>query len=188
MAEMVQTTSQATASNNLVFTGSQHNLAIAIAMFATAALAFSMNLTHTFFATAMAWTFVLWGGLLLYSNLLDIYQTYKLTDSALHITNPLRPWGAVKQWDYGHIHRLDLIVKRVEAETADAVMQVYYTPEGEITIEREDRAYNPELARLIIERAGLKATDKGNPSNTGQLPHAKATYMWTKSGRGPAVG
>ncbi len=188
MAEMAQETSQATASDNRIFTGSQRNSAIAVAMFATAALAFSMNLTHTFFATAMAWTFVLWGGLLLYSNLLDVYQTYELTDSALHITNALRPWGAVKQWDYGHIHRLDLIVKRVDAEAADAIMQVYYTPEGEITIEREDRAYNPELARLIIERAGLKATDKGNPNNMAQLPHAKATYIWTKSGRGPAVG
>ncbi|MEZ4612580.1 MAG: hypothetical protein R2838_20440 [Caldilineaceae bacterium] len=30
----------------------------------------------------------------------------------------------------------------------------YYTPAGEINIEREDRDFNPELARLIIDKAG----------------------------------
>jgi hypothetical protein len=172
-----------TASNKLVFEGTQRNLVVGLAMLATGALAFSMDLTHTFFAEAMAWTFVLWGVLFLYGNLLDIYQTYEVTDEALIIKNPLRPWGATKVWDWAHLHRMDVVVKRAEAELDDAVMQIYYTPEGEIVIEREDRAYNPELARLIIERAGLKPTAPENPKDLVQLPPGKRTYFWNKSGR-----
>jgi len=131
----------------------------------------------------MAWTFVLWGALFLYGNLLDIYQTYQVTDEALIIKNPLRPWGATKVWDWAHLHRMDVVVKRAEAELDDAVMQIYYTPEGEIVIEREDRGYDPELARLIIERAGLKPTAPENPKDLAQLPPGKRTYFWNKSGR-----
>jgi len=170
-------------SNKLVFTGTQRNLVVGIAMLSTAALAFSMDLTSVFFASAMAWTFVLWGALLLYSNLLDIYQTYEVTDEALMIKNPLRPWGTAKVWDWAHLYRIDVLVKRVDSETEDAVMQVYYTPAGEIVIEREDRAYNPELARLIVERAGLKATSPDNPQDLTQLPKGKRTYTWNQSGR-----
>lgn len=171
------------ASNKLVFEGTPRTLVVGLAMLATGALAFSMDLTHVFFAEAMAWTFVLWGALFLYGNLLDIYQTYEVTDEALIIKNPLRPWGATKVWDWAHLHRMDVVVKRAEAELDDAVMQIYYTPEGEIVIEREDRAYNPELARLIIERAGLKPTAPENPKDLAQLPAGKRTYFWNKSGR-----
>jgi hypothetical protein len=136
-----------------------------------------------FFAKATASVFVFWGALFLYIGLMDLYQTYEVTDEGLVIRNPMRPWAAIKLYDWGHLHRLDLVVKRVDAQIEDAVMQVYYTPEGEIVLEREDRAYDPELARLIIERAGLKPTDPANPRDLAQLPKGKATYVWNKSGR-----
>jgi len=179
----IENNSTSAANNKLIFEGTPRTLVVGVAMLATGALAFSMDLTHTFFAEAMAWTFVLWGALFLYGNLLDIYQTYEVTDTALIMKNPLRPWGATKVWDWAHLHRLDVVVKRTEAQLDDAVMQIYYTPEGEIVIEREDRAYDPELARLIIERAGLKATAPENPKDLTQLPAGKRTYFWNKSGR-----
>ncbi len=169
--------------NKLVFQGTQRNMVVGVAMLVTAALAFSMNLTHVFFAEAMAWTFVLWGGLLLYSNLLDYYETYTVTDEGLVIKNPLRPWGAMKVWDWAHVNRVDILVKRAEARIEDAVMQVYFTPEGEIVIEREDRLYDPELVRLIIERAGLKPTDPGNPKDLTTLPPGRKMYAWNRAGR-----
>ncbi|CAN5449868.1 hypothetical protein BH10CHL1_BH10CHL1_38680 [soil metagenome] len=171
------------ATNKLVFQGTQRNMVVGVAMLTTAGLAFTMNLTHVFFASAMAWTFALWGALLLYSNLLDYYETYTVTDQGLVIKNPLRPWGAMKVWDWAHLNRVDILVKRTEANPEDAMMQVYYTPEGEIVIEREDRAYDPELVRLIIERAGLKPTDPGNPKDLTQLPPGKKMYAWNKAGR-----
>jgi hypothetical protein len=171
------------AKQKLVFTGTQRNLATGFAMLAAAGLAFSMNLTDVFFAEATAWTFVLWGALFIYIGLMDIYQTYEVTDEGLVIRNPMRPWAATKLYDWGHLHRLDIVVKRVDADYEDAEIQAYYTPEGEIAIEREDRAYDPELARLIIERADLKPTDPNNPKDLTKLPKGKTTYIWNKSGR-----
>jgi hypothetical protein len=142
-----------------------------------------MNLTDVFFAEATAWTFVLWGLLFLYIGLMDLYQTYEVTDEALIIRNPMRPWAATKVFDWPHIHRLDIKVKRSEAEFEDAELQVYYTPEGEITIEREDRAYNPDLAWLIVNRADLKQTSPDNPADFTKLPKGKTTHIWNKSGR-----
>jgi hypothetical protein len=183
MMEVADATNPPVQPKKLVFQGTPRNLAVAFAMLAAGVLAFSMNLTHTFFAEATAWVFVLWGALFLYIGLMDLYQTYEVTDEGLIIRNPTRPWAATKFFDWGHLHRLDLIVKRVDAQLDDAVMQVYYTPEGEIALGREDRAYDPELAGLIIERAGLKPTEPANPSDLTQLPKGKATYVWNQSGR-----
>lgn len=158
-------------------------MAVAVAMFATAALAFSMDLTHTFFAEATAWTFVIWGALLLYGNLIDVYQVYEVTDEALIIRNPVRFLQATKVWTWGNVQRMDLIVKRADAEYQDGVLQIHYQEPGELTIEREDRVYDPELARLIIERAGLKPVDKDALPDLTNLPKHKATYNWTRSGR-----
>lgn len=185
MVDTYETTAKTAppAEQKLVFTGTQRNLALGVAMFAAAVLAFSMKLTDVFFAEAVAWTFAIWGALFIYIGLMDIYQTYEVTDEGLVIRNPLRPWAATKLFDWPHLHRLDVVVKRVDAAYEDAEIQVYFTPEGEITIEREDRAYDPELARLIIERAKLLPTDPSNPTNLTRLPKGKATYIWNKSGR-----
>jgi hypothetical protein len=188
MVEVYETTATtattgAPAEQKLVFTGTQRNLALGVAMFAAAVLAFSMKLTDVFFAEATAWTFAIWGALFIYIGLMDIYQTYEVTDEGLVIRNPMRPWAATKLFDWAHLHRLDIVVKRVDAAYEDAEIQVYYTPEGEIAIEREDRAYDPELARLIIDRANLLPTNPDNPTDLTKLPKGKATHIWNKSGR-----
>jgi hypothetical protein len=184
MAEVYEaSTPPAQDAPKLIFSGTQRNMAVGFAMFIAAALAFSMDLTHTFFANATAWTFVLWGALFVYVGLMDIYQTYEVTDAGLVIRNPMRPWAATKVFDWDHLYRLDLVVKRIDAQIEDTEMQVYFTPEGEIAIEREDRAYDPQLAQLIIDRAGLKPTDASNPKDLTQLPKGKTTHIWNKSGR-----
>jgi len=167
----------------LIFTGSHRNMAVGVAMFVTAALAFSMDLTHVFFASAVAWTFVIWGLLFIYGSLLDVYQSYEVTDAALIIRNPIRFLLPTKVWPWENIQRIDVVVRRTDAEYQDATAKVHYQQPGELTIEREDRVYDPELVRLIIERAGLLPVDKKNPTNFTQLPKAKATYIWNKTGR-----
>jgi hypothetical protein len=174
---------ESTPETKMIYGGTQRNLAAGFAMFAAGALAFGMNLTDVFFAEAIAWTFVLWGALFVYIGLMDLYQSYEVTDDALIIRNPMRPWAATKVYDWAHVHRLDLVVKRNEALTEDVEMQVYYTPEGEIAIEREDRAFAPELVRQVLQRAELKPTDPGNPTDFDKLPKGKTTYIWNKSGR-----
>lgn len=177
------TETQPNENNKIIFTGSHRNMAVGVAMFVTAALAFSMDLTHVFFSRAVAWTFVIWGILFIYSSLLDVYQSYEVTDGALIIRNPIRFLLPTKVWAWENIQRLDVVVRRTDAEYQDATAKVYYQQPGELTIEREDRVYDPELVRLIIERAGLAPVDKKNPTNFTQLPKAKASYIWNKTGR-----
>lgn len=183
MVSGYQTADAPVAQEKLIFTGTQRNLASGFAMLAAAGLAFSMKLTDVFFAEAVAWVFVLWGVLFIYTGLLDMNQTFEVTDDALIVRNAMRPWAAPKVYDWAYVHRLDVVVKRIDARPEDAVMQIYYTPEGEIEIFREDRAYDPDLARLVIDRAGLQPVAASNPSDLTQLPRGKATYYWNKSGR-----
>ncbi len=177
------TTDTPPVANRVIFTGSQRNMAVGVAMFATGVLAFSMDLTHTFFAEATAWTFVLWGILFIYGSLLDVYQSYEVTDEALIIHNPVRFLLPTKVWEWENIQRMDVQVNRADAEYQDATIKVHYQQPGELTIEREDRVYDPELVRLIIDHAGLRPVDKTNPTNLLELPKTKATYIWNKTGR-----
>lgn len=181
MAEVAaaNATQNSSESSAITFQGRAKNMAVAVAMFATAALAFSMDLTHTYFAEATAWTFVIWGGLLMFGALIDIYQAYIVTDDALIIRNPVRFLQATKVWDWANIQRMDVVVKRADAEYQDAIIQIHYQEPGEIVIEREDRTYDPELARLIIERAGLSPAADNELSDLTTLPQAKATYNWS---------
>ena len=179
----VQSETPTSPSNRIIFTGSQRNMAVGVAMLVTGLLAFSMDLTHTFFAEATAWTFVLWGLLFIYGSLLDVYQSYEVTDAALIISNPVRFLLPTKVWQWGNVQRLDVTIRRLDAEYQDATIKVYYQEPGELTIEREDRVYDPELVRLIIERAELLPVDKKNPTNFTELPKVKATYIWNKTGR-----
>ena len=166
-----------TDSDPIIFQGSPQNISVAIAMFATAALAFSMSLTDVYFAEATAWTFVIWGALLLFNNLLEVYQSYEVTAESLIVRNPVRFLQAAKVWNWENIQRLEVTVKRTDAEYKDAVMQIYYQEPGELTIEREDRIYDPELERLVIERAGL-AADGSTLEDFTTLPQVKTTYIW----------
>lgn len=178
MADAAVTTNEnQTSDDKIVFHGSAKNMAVAVAMFATAALAFSMALTDVYFSSAMAWTFVIWGALLLYGNLIDIYQAYEVTDEALIVRNPVRFLQATKIWKWDNITRMDVVIKRIAPEYRDAIIQIHYQEPGEIVIEREDRVYDPELARLIIERAGLSSSGDTIEDLT-KLPHDKGSYTW----------
>ena len=179
----VTTATPTSKSNRLIFTGAHRNMAVGVAMLATGLLAFPMDLTHVFFARAVAWTFILWGLLFIYGSLLDVYQSYEVTDDALIISNPVRFLLPTKVWQWANVQRLDVTIRRNDAEYQDATIKVYYQQPGELTIEREDRVYDPELARLIIERAELLPVDKKNPTNFTELPKVKATYIWNKTGR-----
>lgn len=183
MEKEVASETPTTPNNRLIFTGTHRNMAVGVAMLATGILAFPMDLTHVFFARAVAWTFILWGMLFIYGSLLDVYQSYEVTDDALIISNPVRFLLPTKVWQWANVQRLDVTVRRTDAEFQDAIIKVYYQQPGELTIEREDRVYNPELVRLIMERAELLPVDKKNPTNFTVLPKIKATYIWNKTGR-----
>jgi hypothetical protein len=179
VADPIQSESSAPEANAIVFQGKGKNMAVAVTMFATAALAFSMNLTETYFAEAIAWTFVIWGALLLYGNLIDTNQAYEVTDDALIVRNPVRFLQATKVWPWQNIQRMDVVVKRADAEYQDAIIQIHYQEPGEIVIEREDRLYDPELARLIIERAKLAPAAGNSLTDLTKLPQAKTAYSWS---------
>jgi hypothetical protein len=58
-------------------------------------------------------------------------------------------------------------------------MRVYYQPEGELANERRDRTYDPTLAALIAQHAGLNPADKAGPKDVTEIPRKeKATYTW----------
>jgi len=171
------------ASEPVIFRGSQRNVVVATGLLLAALMAFSMGLTTTFFAEATAWTFAIWGALLLFSSMLDLYQTYEVHDDALYIHNNVRFWSLNKRWAWDEVNRLDVVVDRTDARLQDAEMQVYHKVEGEIVREREDRTFNPELAQLIIEKAELQPVDDNNPTDLTRLPvNRKATYHWSKTG------
>lgn len=190
MAEVAQqpVIAQSQDQDRIVFRGSHRNMAVGVGMLLAGGLAFTMGLTTVFFAEAMAWTFIIWGLLFLFSDLLDVLKTWSVGPDALEIRTPGRWWSPNKVWGWGEISRLDVLVKRNEARMEDAEMQVYYTAPGDSTLEREDRAYSPYLAQVIIERAKLKAAGKDNPMNFEELPQGKASYVWNKSGRAPTAG
>lgn len=169
-----------TAPETYVFHDTPGNLVPGVALLFAGVMAFSMGMTDVFFAEAIAWTFAIWGVLLIYAGVVDAYETYTVTEDALLINNPVRFWDSSKTWHWGNIHRMDIVVKRPEAKPSDVEMQIYFTPTGELNIEREDRRYDPALAQLVIDRAVLKPADKGNPQDLHNLPKGKATYIWNR--------
>jgi hypothetical protein len=163
----------------IVYTGSSNNLVPGAALLFAGIMAFSMGMTDVFFAEAVAWTFAIWGVLLIYSGLLEINETYEVTDDALIIRNVMRPWAPRKTFDWSRVNRLDVVVKRAEGRDDDVTMHVYYNPEGELANERRDRIYDPALASLIVEHAGLNPADKDTPKDVTRIPRKnKATFTW----------
>ncbi|MEM7127083.1 MAG: hypothetical protein AAF702_12200 [Chloroflexota bacterium] len=165
------------------FRGVQKNPTIAIALTLAGVMAFSMGMTKTFYADATAWSFVIWGVLLLFSDMLDNYQTYELNNEGIYINNPIRFWYRNKSWKWSDIYRIDVLVGRRDSQPEDADMHVYHVLEGELIKDREDRKLDPAMAQIIIERAELQAVDEDNPPSVAQLPlNQRATYHWTRSG------
>lgn len=175
-AEVTETPAEA---QPITFQGAPRNLVPGVALLLASVLAFTMHMTNVFFAEAMAWTFAIWGLLLIYTGLLDIYQFFTITDDALVVYNPLRPWGRVKEWAWANINRMDVVVRKKDVQLQDTKLQVYFQAPGELAIEREDHAFDPKLAQLIVERAGLRAADRATPKEMTQLPtEVKATFTW----------
>lgn len=166
------------AAESFTYGGSSPNMVPGVALLFAGVMAFSMGMTDVFFAEAIAWTFAIWGLLMIYGGLTDIYTTYEITEDALIIRNPIRPWLLRRTWDWGRVNRLDVVVKRNGAGKNDVVMQIYYAPEGELSNEREDRIFDATLAQIIIERAGL-SPESGTPANAMDIQKAeKASYSW----------
>jgi hypothetical protein len=164
----------------MIYTGSSNNLVPGAALLFAGLLAFSMGMTTVFFAEATAWTFAIWGALMIYSGLLDINETYEVTDDALIVRNVMRPWAPKKTFDWARVNRLDVVVKRAESSSDDDVtMHVYYQPEGQLAIERRDRIYDPGLAAAVVERASLNPSDRNTPKDVTRIPRKeKATFTW----------
>jgi hypothetical protein len=167
--------------NALVFGGETRNMAMGVAMLAAGAGAFVLGLTHTFFAQAMAITFVCWGLLFLYNDLLMSTRRFTVTDAGLKIDVPMRFWSRGRLWEWKDINRLDIVTYQRDIDPQNSTIQVHHQYPGEISLDREDRNYDPALARLIIERAGLKPDKSNTGVNLSDLPTGKnATYTWKK--------
>ncbi len=186
MAEMAEEAravveAPAQADDDIVFGGEPRNMAMGIAMLLAGGGAFITGLTRTFFAEAMAITFVFWGLFFVYGDLLLTTRKFIVGEEGLTIDVPMRPWSRKKVWAWKDINRVDVVTHRRDLREEMATLQVHHQFPGEISLDREDRNFNSELAQLIIERAKLKpdaATAKFDLSN---LPAGQdATYTWKK--------
>ncbi len=169
--------------NEIVFHGTPKNMVVGSTMLLAGIMAFPMGMTDVFFAEAIAWTFIIWGALFLLSDILEWNRNWVVSDEGIRIGVKTPLIDRRPNWDRENINRMDLVVKRYEPKPQDVVMQVYYTAPGDSVLAREDRRLSPELARIIITRANLKATHVNNPTSFETLAPEKATYVWNKSGK-----
>ena len=165
---------------DLTFSGPKKNLVTGVAMTAAGLMAFNMGMTETFFVDATAWTFLIWGVLMVYSNLLEMNETYTLTDKELIVTNPLRFWGSKRVWQWKHINRMDLTVKRNDPIADDVKVFVFYTPPTQPgVLNRIDLAFNADLLKGIASRANLKAEKGSAFASLDTIPQdSPGTYSW----------
>lgn len=165
----------------IVFGGETRNMAMGLAMLGAGAGAFVLGLTDTFFAEAIAITFILWGLLLLYNDLLLSTRRFTITDQGLKIDVPMRPWSRSRLWEWKDVSRLDIVTYRRDIDPENSTIQVHHQYPGEIALEREDRNFEPELASLIIARADLKPVKETAGLDLGNLPTGQdAMYTWKK--------
>jgi len=176
MTEMIEAQAKA---ERLIFKGKPKSLSAAVAVMVAAALTFAMGMTRVFFVEAMAWTFIIWGGLLLYGHLIDLSTTYEVTDDALIVRSPLRFWNFGRTMGWSFIKRLNVVVERAEATPEDTGLQVIFIPEGSAQMIREDISYNSQLAEEIVARAGLKAAKGSGMTKFDAIPQdSKGQYSW----------
>ena len=168
------------AQNAIVFGGETRNMAMGIAMLGGGAAAFVAGLTHTFFAEATAWTFIAWGVLFLYGDLLLMTRRFIVTDEQLEISIPFRFWSRHKVWDWKNVYRMDVVLDRRNTHPKDCQIQVYHQFPGEIAIDREDRDFDPELVALIIEHARLKPDGDAVGVDLSNLPFGKSAVLTWK--------
>ncbi len=176
MAESLQA---GKAQESVIFKGKSKSIVSATALLIAGILTFTMGINRLFFVEAIAWTFLIWGALLLYGHLIDMGTIYEVSENGLEIRSPLRFWALARKWDWGHITRIDLVVGKMEANEMDVVMQVHYTPEGSTVLYREDMPYYPGLAEEIVGRAGLKPQGRQAMQDFAAIPQdEKGTYTW----------
>ena len=176
MAESIQT---GDAQESQIFRSKPESMVSAAALLIAGTLTFTMGIDRIFFVEAIAWTFLIWGALLLYGHLIDIGTVFEVSEDGLEIRSPLRFWAQSRKWEWGHITHLDLIVGRLEATENDVVLHVHYTPEGSTVRFREDLPYVPALAEEIANRAGLTAEGQQAMQTFDGIPQEeKGTYTW----------
>lgn len=176
MTEMIEAQANAT---GLIFKGKPKSMSAAVAVMVAGILTFSMGMNTVFFVEAMAWTFIIWGGLLFYGHLIDMSTTYEVTDEALIVRSPLRFWSFGRSMGWSFIKRMNVVVERAEATEVDAGLQVIFIPEGTTQMVREDIPYYSQLAQEIVTRAGLKATKGSGMTKFDALPQdGKGQYTW----------
>ena len=162
-----------------IFRGTPKNLAIGIIMLVAAAMSFMMGMTEVYFARALAWTFVIWGALMLYVDLWDNFQVFEVTDEALLIHNNMRFWNITREWKWENINRLDVIVKKVDARPQDVSIEFRTFNAEESATLVDEHSFDPRLTEIMIERSGLNP-DKDNPvTDLYNLPSGvKGRYTW----------
>jgi len=185
MAEVAETTNVSTqpapANDVIVFGGETRNMAMGVAMLGAGGAAFISGLTHTFFAEAMAWTFIAWGVFFLYGDLLLATRRFIISDEGLEVKIPFRFWSRDKLWAWKDVNRMDIKIDGRNTHAKDCELQVHHQFPGEISLDREDRNYDPELAMLIIERARLKPDGEAAGVDLANLPLGKSTILtWKK--------
>jgi hypothetical protein len=167
--------------SEIIFGGEKRNMAVGIAMFGAGFGAYITGLTHSFFAQAIATTFILWGILLLYNDLLLTTRRLTITDAGLKIDVPMRLWSRSRLWEWKDISRLDVVTYSRDIDIENSMIRVHHQYPGEISLDREDRAFDPELAQIVIERAGLKPAKETAGVDLANLPVGQdATYTWKK--------
>lgn len=163
----------------MTFRGRPKSMVSAAALLIAGTLTFTMGIDRPFFVEAIAWTFLIWGGLLLYGHIIDIGTTYEVSDEGIVIKSPLRFWGLLRKWDWENMTRLDVVVRSREASAADVDMQIHYTPEGSTILFREDLPFIPELAEEIASCAGLTPEKRQATQSFYSVPqNEKGTYTW----------
>jgi hypothetical protein len=164
---------------SLTFRGKPKSMVSAVALLIAGTLTFTMGIDRLYFVEAIAWTFLIWGALLLYGHIIDLATVYEVSEQGLVIKSPLRFWALSRNWDWGHFTRMDVIVKKREASEADVELQVHYTPEDSTVLFREDIPFIPELAGEIADRAGLKPERGQAMQSFSSIPQdGKDSYTW----------
>ena len=184
MADSAQTTLSepiAPARPAIVFSGETRNMAMGIALLGGGIAAFIAGLTHTFFAEALAWTFIAWGAFFLYGDLLLATRRFIITDESLEVRIPFRLWSRSKSWAWKNIYRLDVVIDRRSTHAKDTAIHIYHQLPGEVSIDREDSNFDPELAALVIEHARLKPDGEAAGVDLNNLPlGASKTLTWKR--------
>ena len=167
--------------NAVVFRGVRRNMAMGVVMLAAGVAAFIAGLTHTFFAGAMAWTFIFWGFFFLWGDLLETTRSFKLTAEGLTINIPLRLWSRSKTWAWQDISRFTIVIRRRDSQPEDVRMQVYHQYPNELALDREDTTFQPTLALLIVQRARLKPDGEAGKVDLTSLPFGQpAEFVWKR--------